>query len=262
MNKSELFQILSDPNCDPKYIVRALRLYNPDEIIKVPAISLRFLYGDFPTNAVVNFWFTLIKNQTFLCEVKACSKTVDLDIIYYLQAYYTQDDSLFFANMTHITNKNLLRKLLNKFRKTNSEGCLNYKKQCALSLYAYDLISFEELDSTIKKSLETLPNFLGYKTTKRMARGRTLAEKLYKKSKTYDLVAELVAVELLEVYFSYCRHFLKGVRESLGLFSCSETWQNLLRKALEVSLKNVTNKDNLQILQKEIKKSEYCWYNY
>jgi hypothetical protein len=260
MKKSELFQILSDPNCDPKYIVKALRLYNPDEIIKIPAISLRFLYRDeFPTNYFIDLWFWLIKEVDTLDRVEASYTTLDSDLNYYLQAHYAKSEILFFANMGHITTKGLLNKLIKKFKALDGLECISYKKQCAFSLYAYDLLSKTELCEIIKNPSEPIDACVGFKTSKRIERCGVLAEKIYKKSKNYELIAEFISTELVSVSGSFTRMLLTEVRKTLNLHANSKVWQTLLQEINNRTCWNV-DKHVLSVLDDEQIRSRFVKY--
>jgi hypothetical protein len=198
MKKAELFKILSDPNCDSKYIELALRRYSPNEVLKIPAISLRSLHTDFPRSKIINFWFSLL-TPDFVFHSSNIPTPHNLG--FYLVAFYSKHDRTFFSYMALICNKALLKKLLPKFRdmldKTNSV----VSKYIAFPLYAYNLISKQELIDILNASTDSWHRTIGVPASHAFPRCEKLLERILSLNEDVNSAAHFLALETLNSYF-------------------------------------------------------------
>jgi hypothetical protein len=244
MKKAELFKILSDPNCDSRYIEQALRLYSPEDIIKIPAISFRSLYKTPPISPIIYAWFKMLEDPNFSEDF---SEQDGGELMYYLRAYYAPCDEIFYKNMSMLKSKSLLNKLKHKFKasiQTSSPSF--YLKRCAFSLYAYNLISMYVFRKIINQPIGAM-YFSKWDINKLMTwidlkvRFQKLLRPLY--SKSVNTLGEFIAIEFMGITVAYAKILLTLCRIELGLDPMSIEWVKLLNSIRTYAEKHQIRED-------------------
>jgi hypothetical protein len=193
MNKSELFKIISDPACDPKYIEQALMLYSLEEILKVPAISLRSMYEDLPRSKTLDLWFKLLSPDKI--DLRHLSIGYPYNLGFYLVAYYSENNAIFFSSMANVNNKVLLKRLFPKFKLKVTQTNRVYTKRNYYSLYAYDLIDRSELLETLSIKKPQLPTSVNCPLNHTLHKCENLFKRILSKSQDLDLASEFLVLE-------------------------------------------------------------------
>jgi hypothetical protein len=193
MKKAELFKILSDPNCSPKYVERALTLYSPEEILKIPAISLRSMYEGFSRSKTIDLWFKFLSSETINPHSITISYPYNLG--FYLVSYYVKAPMIFFSSMSNINNKGLLKRLLPKFKCTLTQENRAQTKRIYFSLYAYNLVSKSELLKTLSINGPVTSTSVYCPAKHTLHKCENLFKRILSRSQDLDLTSQFLMLE-------------------------------------------------------------------
>lgn len=169
--KRKRFEILNNTYCPSFIIKKALYLYDPDEVLNLPAISFKFLW-DTQNNNITTFLKDCIrvKTDTHLKDILGLKYAYakDYNTLLYLQSLSSQSMNVKICCLYYITNKEFLKRFFKKnpdflttLTSLNTDRALtNNKLSLLFYLYSKNLISILEL----KRASEELtpPNNVTY----------------------------------------------------------------------------------------------------